>query len=125
MSSQLTRRALLAGAAGAAAGGLLSHAAAAEPPVVPAAVPLPRPPATVPADRIWDCHAHFSGYTGPVRQRVDQMLAAADRVGIERITLFMGLSFVADPRRMKYAARTTTCCGPWPTGPTGSSVLST
>lgn len=97
MSYHLTRRALLAGAAGAAAGGLLSHVTAAEPPVVAASVPMPRPARPTPSDRIWDCHAHFSGYTGTVRQRVDQMLAAADRVGIERITLFMGLSFVADP----------------------------
>jgi len=97
LEHHLTRRALLAGATGAAAGALWSQAVAAEPPVVPASIPLPRPGASIPAQRIWDCHAHFSGYTGSVPRRVDQMLAAADRVGIERITLFMGLSFSDDP----------------------------
>jgi hypothetical protein len=35
------------------------------------------------ASGIWDAHTHLHGVTGTVRQRVDQMLLVADRMGIE------------------------------------------
>jgi predicted TIM-barrel fold metal-dependent hydrolase len=46
---------------------------------------------------IWDAHAHLSGVSGTVEQRVEQLLAYADRVGIQRLMLCMGTSFVPDP----------------------------
>jgi predicted TIM-barrel fold metal-dependent hydrolase len=49
------------------------------------------------SDAIWDAHTHLSGVSGTVEQRVDGLLAYADRMGIERLVVFMGTSFVADP----------------------------
>jgi uncharacterized protein len=46
---------------------------------------------------IWDAHTHLSGFGGSVEQRVDQLLLHADRMGIERLVLSMGTSFVQDP----------------------------
>ncbi len=46
---------------------------------------------------IWDAHTHVSGVGGTVEQRVDQLLMYADRMGIERLVISMGTSFVDDP----------------------------
>lgn len=48
--------------------------------------------------RIWDLHCHLSGVEGntPAR-RMDQLLFAADRMGIERICVFMGMEWSHDP----------------------------
>ncbi len=45
---------------------------------------------------IWDAHVHLSG-TGSVEQRVDRLLEYAGRLKIERLMIFMGTSFIADP----------------------------
>lgn len=45
---------------------------------------------------IWDAHVHLGG-TGTVRQRVDRLLACADRLEIGRLVVFMGTRFIADP----------------------------
>jgi len=50
-----------------------------------------------PRQGIWDAHTHLSGVGGTIEQRVDQLLTVADRVGIERIVMSMGTSFVHDP----------------------------
>lgn len=49
------------------------------------------------ADVIWDAHVHLNGVSGTVEQRVDGLLTFADRMSIERLVVFMGTSFIADP----------------------------
>ena len=44
---------------------------------------------------VWDAHTHLIGLTGTVPQRVDVLLKYADRMGIERIVLFMGCDATA------------------------------
>lgn len=46
---------------------------------------------------IWDCHVHMSGVTGTPEERVDELLRYADRMGIARLAVSMGLRFVYDP----------------------------
>jgi predicted TIM-barrel fold metal-dependent hydrolase len=53
--------------------------------------------AWAPPQGIWDVHVHLSGVPGTVEQRVDRLLEFAGRLGIERIVLHMGTSFVEDP----------------------------
>lgn len=48
--------------------------------------------------RIWDLHCHLSGVDGDTpAQRMDQLLLGADRMGIERICVFMGMEWSHDP----------------------------
>src|SRR3954471_8772942 len=47
---------------------------------------------------IWDLHCHFSGVPGTtLEQRMRQILRYADRMGIERLCLYMGLKWSHDP----------------------------
>lgn len=48
--------------------------------------------------RIWDLHCHLSGVSGatPV-ERMGQLLAIADRMGIERLCVYMGMKWSQDP----------------------------
>jgi predicted TIM-barrel fold metal-dependent hydrolase len=48
-------------------------------------------------DAIWDAHGHLSGVSGTPEQRITQLLKYADRVGIERLIVFMGNPFIVDP----------------------------
>ena len=51
-----------------------------------------------PADQsVWDAHVHLTGVAGTVEQRVDGLLEFARRMGIQRLVVCMGTSFVADP----------------------------
>jgi len=51
-----------------------------------------------PADQsVWDAHVHLTGVAGTVEQRVDGLLEFAGRMGIQRLVVCMGTSFVADP----------------------------
>ena len=49
-------------------------------------------------DVIWDLHCHFSGVPGrtPV-ERIEQLLVYADRLGIERLCLYMGMTWSRNP----------------------------
>lgn len=48
--------------------------------------------------RIWDLHCHIAGAEGRTPdERMAKLLAYADRVGIERLVVFMGWPFVNDP----------------------------
>lgn len=47
--------------------------------------------------KIWDVHTHLAGAAGPPRQRAEKLLRSADRLGVERIFLHMGLNFNSDP----------------------------
>lgn len=47
---------------------------------------------------IWDLHCHLSGVAGTTpNQRLEQLIAFADRLGIERICVFMGMKWSYDP----------------------------
>lgn len=48
--------------------------------------------------RVWDLHCHLSGFDGRTPdEKMARLLAFADRMGIERVVVFMGDPFVADP----------------------------
>ena len=47
---------------------------------------------------IWDVHTHFSGVTGSTPEaRLEKLLAYADRMGVDRICISMGLEWSYDP----------------------------
>ncbi len=46
---------------------------------------------------IWDAHVHLTPGPGTVEQRVDRLLTCADRMGIERLVVFMGATWAQDP----------------------------
>jgi hypothetical protein len=47
---------------------------------------------------IWDVHCHLSGVSGKTpRERLGQLIGFADRLGIERLCLFMGMNWSHDP----------------------------
>lgn len=48
--------------------------------------------------RIWDLHCHLSGVAGLTPEdRLENLLRYADRVGIERLCIYMGLKWAQDP----------------------------
>jgi predicted TIM-barrel fold metal-dependent hydrolase len=80
-----TRRGLLRTAAGLAAAALTG------PRTVPAAAASPT------RETIWDCHGHLSGLAGTVEQSVDRLLMYADRMGVERMVVCLGMRTILDP----------------------------
>lgn len=47
---------------------------------------------------IWDVHCHLSGVPGRTPdERLSQLIAFADRMGIERLCIFMGMNWSYDP----------------------------
>jgi uncharacterized protein len=48
--------------------------------------------------RIWDLHCHISGVAGITpEERLENLLRHADRVGIERLCVYMGMKWSQDP----------------------------
>ena len=48
--------------------------------------------------RIWDLHCHLSGVSGLTpEERLAQLLRYADRMGIERLCVYMGMKWSQDP----------------------------
>lgn len=48
--------------------------------------------------RIWDLHCHLSGVPGLTpEERLGQLLRYADRLGIERLCVYMGMKWAQDP----------------------------
>lgn len=48
--------------------------------------------------RIWDLHCHLSGVSGLTpEERLGQLLRFADRMGIERLCVYMGMKWSQDP----------------------------
>jgi predicted TIM-barrel fold metal-dependent hydrolase len=86
---QITRRAMLAGAALATA----SAAGALGRRPLSAGEPSARQSWGV----VWDVHGHLSGVPGTPKERIDRLLEYADRIGIERLVVFMGYPWAADP----------------------------
>ncbi len=85
---RLTRRGMICGTAGLAAAAMTSRWTAAAPSA--AAAPSPR-------EVIWDCHGHLAGLGGTVEQAVDRLLMYADRMGVERMVVCMGMRTTQDP----------------------------
>lgn len=49
--------------------------------------------------RIWDLHCHLSGVPGLTpEERMKALLVYADRMGIERLCVYMGLKWSQDRR---------------------------
>ena len=47
---------------------------------------------------IWDLHCHLNGFSGRTpHERIAQMILCADRMGIDRLCVYMGMSFEYDP----------------------------
>lgn len=47
---------------------------------------------------IWDLHCHLSGVTGTTpEERMAQLITIADRMGIERLCVYMGMKWAQDP----------------------------
>ena len=47
--------------------------------------------------RIWDLHCHLAGTGATTDEAIDRLIVGADRLGIERLVVFMGRPFLADP----------------------------
>jgi predicted TIM-barrel fold metal-dependent hydrolase len=57
----------------------------------------------MPAPSIWDLHAHLSGVPGATpEERADRLLEFADRLGVRRLCVFMGLEWSYDPAPEKF-----------------------
>lgn len=47
---------------------------------------------------IWDLHCHLTGLTGTTpEERVESLIAIADRMGIDRLCVYMGMKLIYDP----------------------------
>lgn len=47
---------------------------------------------------IWDLHGHLAGAPGRTpEERIDRLIESADRMGISRLCIYMGMSFNYDP----------------------------
>ena len=87
---RITRRAALARVASAtAAAAVLSGGGS------PSAAGDSSPTRTKPL--VWDVHVHLSGVTGTPEERIDRLLFFADRMGVDRLIVFMGTSWSGDP----------------------------
>ena len=51
---------------------------------------------------IWDMHGHLAGMAGTPEERIERILKYADRVGIDRLTVFMGTEFSQDPSPQRF-----------------------
>ena len=48
-------------------------------------------------EAIWDAHGHLSGVTGSPEERITKLLSIGDRMGIQRLIVFMGFPWSQDP----------------------------
>jgi predicted TIM-barrel fold metal-dependent hydrolase len=87
--SQISRRAALANTLQGAA--LLAAASSLKP------LGAGEPPERRPEPRIWDAHCHLNASEGTPRDRMAKLLSVADRMGIERLIVFMGYPMLQDP----------------------------
>lgn len=95
-----SRRKWLAGAVQAAAWTAIGSAPWPASTLAGEAAPKPDSPLRAGKEiEIWDAHVHLSPMEGTVSERVKFLLHYADRMGIRRLVLSMGLKFVPDPTR--------------------------
>jgi predicted TIM-barrel fold metal-dependent hydrolase len=55
--------------------------------------------------RIWDLHTHFPSTGLTAEQRAEKLLRVADRMGIERLCLYMGFPWSQDPSPESFRAQ--------------------
>lgn len=55
--------------------------------------------------RIWDLHTHFPSTGLTAEQRAEKLLRVADRMGIERLCLYMGFPWSQDPSPENFRAQ--------------------
>jgi hypothetical protein len=49
--------------------------------------------------KIWDLHWHLSGVPGVLREdRIGRLVEIAERMGIERLCVYMGVQWSKDPK---------------------------
>jgi uncharacterized protein len=58
--------------------------------------------ASVPGEKskieVWDLHVHLNGFAGRTpSEKMSELIRVADRIGVDRVCLFMGYPFVYDP----------------------------
>ena len=46
---------------------------------------------------VWDAHGHLTGVTGTPGERIARLLEYADRVGVDKVIIFLGFSRLHDP----------------------------
>ena len=72
---------------------LLTTAAALAPGAVTASVP-----SAGGKIEVWDLHVHLNGFAGRTpSEKMSELIRVADRIGVDRVCLFMGYPFVYDP----------------------------
>jgi len=89
--SRITRRAMLSQTAHATT---IAAVACGLEPLAASEPPLPRT-----LEGVWDMHGHLSGtaLSGTPEERITTLLRYADRMGIERLVVFMGYPWANDP----------------------------
>lgn len=66
--------------------------------LIQTAAAMPATSARYPSGPIWDAHCHLAGVDGDSpEKRAGGLIRVADRLGIERLVVFMGYPFIADP----------------------------
>jgi hypothetical protein len=91
---RVSRRSVLVGTAQAAVAGAVLRG---DPSAVAREADV-SPPALAPADCvIWDAHGHLTTPGSTPQQRLTNLLKIADRMGIERVIVFMGYPWSYDP----------------------------
>jgi len=85
---RITRRRLLIGAAQA---GIAASLPSYQPPL------MAKPSPSLHKYLIWDVHGHLNTPGDTPAERIDHLLKCADRMGIERVIVFMGYPFTYDP----------------------------
>jgi len=89
LDKAMTRRELLARATQTAAGAAAAGAAVAGRSLLPEAAAAA---SGLSSGRVWDVHVHMTGFNGTAEARVKALLKYADRMGIDRLILFLGFS---------------------------------
>ncbi len=94
-NGRFTRRAVLVGAVQAAAAGVVMSGR--QPSVAEEPSAINAPSLHLPEYVIWDVHGHLSTPGNTPAERIANLLTFADRMGIERVVVFMGYPWVDDP----------------------------
>ncbi|MFH1920733.1 MAG: amidohydrolase family protein [Planctomycetota bacterium] len=87
-NSKITRRAMLARTAHAAALAVVSNARS---------LSAEQPSSETPPALVWDAHGHIQAAGGTPQVQMARLLEYADRMGVDRLILFMGFSRLYDP----------------------------
>lgn len=54
------------------------------------------------SDRVWDVHVHLTGFPGTGKERALALLKYADRMGIDRLIVFLGFSRMPSPSPQQF-----------------------